>query len=192
MSESGVKVGKLCDRNAQRDAIHVAILPVVAGDDHMWPGSKIRLVYGSNEVVKGNAEYGNADGIVDPYLETAPRKGERFYMWMMPNTITGLRHDWTHPKVDASFPTVTNEHEEWLRQFADDWNFSYDELIAQASSPNKGGRYDRYIVAQGIDLHSAGDLGDGVADEFWKHLEALTEQKYGDDHRQSFGWSCTC
>lgn len=75
---------------------------------------------------------------------------------------------------------------DWLKAFADKWNFDYDEMI-EAAQDKEG-----YITARGIDLHHASELDPGDEAEFWRHMEALTHTEFSDDHRKDFVWSCTC
>lgn len=76
-------IGKLQDENAQRDAIHIAVAPVVAGGD-LLPGESIGLVNGTAKPVTSPI------GIVDPFLKDTVLKGERFLMFLYPNTITSI------------------------------------------------------------------------------------------------------
>lgn len=75
-----------------RDAIHLAVEPVVAGEE-LQPGQKIKLLNG--EAVW--AKRGDALGIVDPFLPRAVQQGERFWLVILPRMITSLRHVWEHP-----------------------------------------------------------------------------------------------
>lgn len=93
MAES-VKIGQLITEPVGRDAIHVAIAPVTAGED-LTPGALIGFDEALGDTVRARAD---GIGIVDPFLREAPQKGQRFYMFLLPNTITSLRHVWTHPQ----------------------------------------------------------------------------------------------
>ena len=183
-----VKLGQLIEKGSasQRDAIHVAVMPVTAAED-LKPGAKIAFVYGTKNMVK--QEHYRPVGVVDPFLDTYQvDKGEEFFMMLFPGTITGLRHEWTHPDIDR--PAPTNEHEKWLREFASRWNFDYDEMIQQASAPSTEGSWN-YITANGVDLHNKYELG-ADHDLFWSHLECVVDKFFDQGHRDRFVWSCSC
>ena len=80
--------------------------------------------------------------------------------------------------------------EQWLRAFAEKWNFAYDDLLREASASSND-EWERYITAYDIDLHSAEELGEDH-DLFWSHLEVLTGKTFDHPHRKRFGWSCSC
>lgn len=184
---NSVEVGKLITSPQERDAIHIAVLPVVAAEQ-LRTGQDIGFVYGSRTLVKAKDRcYGlEAVGIVDPFLpQYYVEKGQEFWMFLFPNTVTGMRHHWQHPLVDNVKPPAS-ESEKWLREFADKWNFDYEEMVEEA--PMKEG----CVVARGIDIHSAGELDPGEEELFWTHIEKLTGQQFDEQHRQQFGWSCSC
>jgi len=187
MNNSEPKLGQLIDPTAQRDAIHVAIVPLKAGCD-LWRAGKIKLKYGSTDIaLPADYDVKEAIGIVDPFLDQYEvKEGQWFWGILTPGTVTGMRHQWEHPKFDA-VQTTSNEHEQWLHDFCDRWNFDYDELISAGVGTDKW----RYVTARGNDLHSRHELGSDY-DEFWMHLEALTGKKFDTDHREGMGWSCSC
>lgn len=84
-----IPVGKLAEASAGRDAIHVAIAPVTA-PDYLDPGQHVDALghHGPGRTLVG---------IVDPFLTERVKPGERFYVFLYPNTVTSLRHVWTHP-----------------------------------------------------------------------------------------------
>lgn len=84
-------IGRLAGASAKRDAIHIAIAPVIAGEN-LEPGDHIGIIEGS---ALKDAEL--TIGIVDPFLRKTVDEGERFFIFLYPNTITSLRHVWEHP-----------------------------------------------------------------------------------------------
>lgn len=181
-------IGNKITGTASKDAIHIAVVPLKAYSK-MYPGdSFVLLENGSNvavPVIKNNNE---AIGIVDPFLQTTVEEGESFWGFIKPGTVTGMRHEWQHPAfggiVKTDIKVDITESEEWIQMFCDQWNFDYDTLIQEAIN---GG----YIVADGIDLHCAYELGEDH-DLFWKHLEIVTGKKFNNEHRENFRWSCSC
>ncbi len=100
-------LGELCNEDARRDAIHIAVAPVVAGVS-LAPGDYFVLIEG--KAIYTLPTNPNAVGFVDP---TLPRHGIRivakdqlFWGWIIPGTITSLRHVWTHPAFTVKVPNV--------------------------------------------------------------------------------------
>jgi hypothetical protein len=180
-------IGELARDDAARDAIHIAVAPVVCADDYLSPGQEVGFIYDSRtEVKRMDRAYGQPVlGVVDPFLRKGVSRGERFWVFLLPNTITFLRHHWQHPAFEPA-PPPASASEAWLRYFADKWNFNYAEMIEAASSEDGG-----YAIAFGRDLHGREQLG---ADEalFWYHLEVMTGKKFNETYREQFGWSCSC
>lgn len=125
-----VKVGKIIQGVAHRDAIHIAIAPVTA-NEHMAPGELVKFAEEGNTENAVSARVGDsaAIGIVDPFLDEV-KKHERFYVFLFPQTITSLRHEWTHP-------AFTNKPEReransWIANFARTIGQDYDALMGAA------------------------------------------------------------
>lgn len=87
-------LGKLITTPQKRDAIHVAIAPVIAAHD-LAPGQRVGFAKKGNTELVGAG--GASIGIVDPFLKEVVREGERFWLFLYPNTVTSLRHEWSHP-----------------------------------------------------------------------------------------------
>ena len=87
------RLGELAPEESVRDAIHVAILPVIAGHI-LRPGEHVAVVDGVAWSTKTETH-----GIVDPFLKSFVLEGERFYLCLYPGSITSLTHHWSHPSL---------------------------------------------------------------------------------------------
>lgn len=107
-------VGKLLGPGeGRRDAIHVAVCPARAAEGLM-PGDRVGLTGKDLEEVGVGAKF--LVGIVDPYLSAPVKKGERFWLFLFPGTVTSLRHVWTHPAFEAASRQIIGETTEKLRK----------------------------------------------------------------------------
>jgi hypothetical protein len=99
----GPVLGKLIPEreNPGRDCVHIAIAPVVAGQD-LEPGEPVIIRSGKAEWCD-TTKY-EAVGIVDPFLTEKVKAGEKFWLLLFQNSITSLRHVWTHPAFRPSVP----------------------------------------------------------------------------------------
>jgi hypothetical protein len=92
-------LGNLPDDDARRDAVHIAVAPVVAGS-RLQPGRRVGLAS------DGRAYSVQVEqiGVVDPFLTEPVEAGQRFWLFLYPNTVTSLRHVWTHPAFTVKEP----------------------------------------------------------------------------------------
>ena len=88
-------LGTIIDDRAKRDAIHLAVIPATAGH-RLSPGW--RVAFRDGKAYADDQDHDdNVVGIVDPFLVYDVRKGERFWLVLLPRTIQSLRHVWSHP-----------------------------------------------------------------------------------------------
>jgi len=106
MKTDNLELGKIITTPQERDAIHIAVYPAVAGEQ-LGPGQHVGLEDG------GAVLCDNTIGVVDPYLRTYVRRGERFWLFLYPYTITSLRHDWDHPAI----PKMTSQVDKAILQY---------------------------------------------------------------------------
>ena len=93
--DQGAQLGQLIqDGDRRRDAIHIAVAPVKAAN-RLAPGQHVGLVQEGNLELVGPCD--RNIGVVDPFLVEEVERGQRFWLFLYPGTITGLRHVWTHP-----------------------------------------------------------------------------------------------
>lgn len=101
-------LGQLLDDERKRDAVHVAIAPVTA-NEALQPGQHVGLVEPGNVDLIGRSD--RPLGIVDPYLTEEVQAGQRCWMLLYPDSITDLRHVWTHPAFTVAARRIRGEHE---------------------------------------------------------------------------------
>jgi hypothetical protein len=122
-------IGKLAASDAQRDAIHVAIAPVVAAEP-LEPGTHVGFWEDGSGLV-GCCK--NPIGIVDPFLNYFVKPNERFYLFLYPNTVIGMRHQWSHPAFAPEVPVGETSQvakaRQWLHEFAARVGRDYDALL---------------------------------------------------------------
>jgi hypothetical protein len=177
---SGPVLGKLIEGDAARDAIHVAIAPVVATVD-VDPGQHVDHL---------GSPHGKHVGIVDPFLGKRVRKGEKFYLCLYANTVIGMRHAWQHPAFPEERPeagmTDRSFSERWLRDYAvrfKRYSKTPDEAFAELIEDLRSGQ----LCSVGSDMYCLSDLDD--ADGLKRHAErylGITIDWSG------FTFSCSC
>lgn len=103
--------GRLIEQNeVQRDAIHVALAPATAAV-RLTPGQHVGLIRSDDPNFVGPTD--RNIGIVDPFLTANVEAGQRFWLFLYPNSVTGLRHIWTHPAYTAVAANIrADENEE--------------------------------------------------------------------------------
>lgn len=188
--QNEVKLGELCGPTAQRDAIHIAVAPVVAGEE-LSVGQPVSLCDG-----KAVEDYENPIGIVDPFLKAAVQPEQTFYLCLYPYTITSLRHEWVHPAFDAKTLEQKAASLAWMEAFAKQhhshrgrWydgmgrNYTAADLIEAATDfLHTGNRH----IQQG----SSSLRDDAHTAEFWTHFEVITGICVPDRSESPF--CCTC
>lgn len=107
-----ITLGQPVPEFAKRDAIHVAVVPVVASED-LEPGRRVGLIPGTLRAYRPVEEIGI--GIVDPFLRSPVVAGQRFWLLLDPGTATNLRHEWEHPGIDS----VEGDEDESVRCYKD-------------------------------------------------------------------------
>lgn len=174
-----------------KDAIHMAIAPVVASH-RLYPGQPIAL---GNE----GFAYGPPAapiGIVDPFLVKPVQEGQKFWMFLNPGSITSLRHDWTHPAFAVeelkSEPVSAGlkdkaESTKWMTEWAVR-HMGYD-YYGDDGSAEPEVAFDRAIEAgHNTNIGPYESARDYIDDEWWNHWEIITGQK---GSRGEY-FSCSC
>lgn len=180
-------LGSIIDETAGRDAIHVAVEPAVASH-FLRPGDHVGF--------RSDGRAGLTEkpvGIVDPFLKGNVCPGQRFWLFVYPRTITGLRHVWEHPDIPVvPAPSCLPDNTERtglvqrsiarIGEIADSFDVTYQELMGAAEDFlltgeywNEGERFE----------------GEYLPESFWGHYEIVTGKTVPEDKQHSF-FSCSC
>ena len=192
-------LGTIIGENQKRDAIHLAVEPVVASEK-LYPGQSITVKHG-----RAYADNKEPLGIVDPFLTSPVFPEQKFWFVMMPRMVHSLRHVWTHPaftdepevaastNLKADYPPIKTLEQcalekkkdvaiRYIESVADEADLSVDELLEGAHQYleygeylNEGSRWESFYLD----------------DEFWIHYEVHTGIEVPEEKRGSF-FSCSC
>lgn len=199
MSNHTFELGKLITKPENRDATHIAIAPVVSMDKILKPGQHVGLVEGCNDKV--TAFPSSFIGIVDPFLKEEVRKNQEFWLFLYPNTVTSLRHEWDHPAFNFNNKNVEIKAEdeeflkiqeskrkskEWLSDFASRLSISYEDLMEAARIYAE----DKECFCLDYDIP---DFVYDEAKEMWRHIENATSNPFviPNDKTETF-FRCAC
>lgn len=180
MNGADLKLGQLVTGKPERDAVHIAVIAVKAGED-LPPGEHVSMRDGKAH----SADRAHAIGVVDPFLEYGPTRGDHFWLLLTPGSITSLRHEWGHPAFAASEltpePSAGSKDESmaWLRDCAEGCDVSVSRLIEMARLGA--------VVSQGT------EYGNDIDREaFWLHVERVTGEVFSSAHKGDTYFSCSC
>lgn len=169
-----------------RDAIHLAVEPVVAGEP-LAPGEDIGI---ENGIAYGKSDHIKKVGIVDPFLKDRVEKGQKFWLIVYPRQITSLRHVWEHPdfpqahhtEIALQVASKLNGDRDWVERFAADLDMTYNALMKAAVRWITTGDY-HYDNTESYKNHY------DKFPEFWERYEKITGEQVSD--KSSF-FTCSC
>lgn len=200
------------DAVAGRDAVHFALYPAVAGMS-IWPGDAVvftpdgaALRYEEKQITTIKPL-----GIADPFCTRRINEGERFWVFLYPNTITSLRHAWTHPAFPDEPPALVApkvddaiaKAEAWLRnhhhtKIIDGWT---PETGDEYDEPNESVKtFEAFIQTMRDWVVSGGLYGDAAtlrhdhrdedaSPEFWDNFYIYTGMRL---RSTAHPFSCSC
>ncbi len=95
-------IGELITTPQAKDATHIAIVPVIAGE-MLYPAQHVGLISipGVQPYVVGGGAIVPV-GLVDPYLKNRVMPGDEFWLFIYPGKYRALRHAW----VSEAFPDL--------------------------------------------------------------------------------------
>ncbi len=191
-------LGTIIDHWQKRDAIHLAVEPVVAGEV-LDPGDHITVQSG----VAYRTKVGKGLGIVDPFLAEEVEKGQWFWFIMYPRQVRSLRHVWSHPAFPDELPVVATtpvpnvispvaQAKERIKGIAealgsdDNGPMTYERLMAAAKDWVD---FESYHTEHGSE--SWRDAFTAYKEAFWDAYQIVTGTSIDEDKRSSF-FTCSC
>lgn len=189
-------LGTIIDETCGRDAIHLAVENVEAGE-WLSAGQHVSLKDGVASA------HGKLVGIVDPFLKQTVRPGERFWLVVYPRQITSLRHVWEHPDFPASAdqwqpgevkvdptaaPVVTR------KDYSKQWMTNWAKKHMGSDYYGEGHLSDEDALANALDAGHNYSVGpyesarEYINNEWWDHWETLT----GEEGNRGEYFSCAC
>lgn len=177
-------LGRLASLGAGRDAVHVAIIPVVC-EEEVEPGQPLKIEDG--KVVK--SEHFGRVGIVDPFLDRPVDPLKSFYMLLNPGSITSLKHVWTHPAFGDEVEAIDDENMRFFREIAATCSMNVQKLLDAASDYAESGEYT-YMGNN----ENYTDVTAREWEEFWRRWKVHTgkEAVYKDFYDRGSFFSCSC
>ena len=183
-------LGSIIGPEEKRDAIHLAVFPVEAGE-LLQPGQHVSVFYEDGEGLAYRALPGKGVGIVDPFLRQPVQADQRFWLVVYPREIASLRHVWEHPNFPPSGeapellvdPRNRGTSLLWLEAFSRERDIELGALLTAARE--RRGINDEYLTIYGDDAN-----GD-IPDEFWHHIEILDDVRIPEPERAKY-FSCSC
>lgn len=195
-------VGKTLIGPKPRDAIHIAVYAAKARTD-MSSGSPVALEENGKWAFNAGQWWDNdvqPIGIVDPFIKDEEysygqvKMGQWFYIWLIPNTITGLNHNWTHPSLpDHDYDEPTKDHTQAIADELLGGSETY--LMGEASRAGLDLpellNYAQGYVESGEFASDGGKWeGFSIGAEFWDHYGKFTGKDIPSGRDNFFTCSC--
>jgi hypothetical protein len=209
-------LGTIIGEGAGRDAIHLAVEPVIASE-RLLAGQDVYLLP-DGRAAKGKD---NAVGIVDPFLRQSVKEGDKFWLVVYPRQITSLRHVWSHPAFPEELHPAFHEEEvpselteadqenarrvagklmgmgeKWLRDFCEQGDCpSYEAIMEAIKNGGSSVTVEDDDYGYGVTINgdyisvSGSDAHGNIPPEFWEHVEVVTGKK---QILRPTHFSCSC
>lgn len=186
MSDTLQLLGRILHGKHERDAVHIAVAPVVAGGQ-IYRSAYIGLNAEGRAIMVSQE---SSVGISDPFLIDMIEEGQQFFVYLTPGSITSLVHHWAHPKfplVDQFLPRPSSVA--WLENYAEEIGETFQDLMSAAETWLKDGEY--WVggppgMEFGSNLESI-----QLPEAFWTHYQLATGKTVPESKQESF-FTCVC
>lgn len=180
--QSKLGLGQIITTPQTRDAIHVAVAPMVAAID-LYPGMHVGLnADGKAGVVE------KPIGIVDPFLTSKVLKGDSFWLYLYPGSVTSLRHHWEHPAFNDVQITAEDALKAAARKWMENWVDRHKHEGYSSGTP-----LTLEMALEFGETMSVGEYecaADTIDATWWRNWEILTGKS--SEGKQGEYFSCSC
>lgn len=172
----------------ERDCVHVAVCPVEVMES-LLPGARVGFWNKNPCRVVGVGPEVPCVGVLDPFLNCPIPEGSRCWLFLLPGSISGLRHHWSHGAFDGD----RVESERWLREYAVRFkrysvdasgNFCAEKAFEDLMEGLRHGE----LIYTGSDCHGLFDVEDAA--ELRSHAECWLGRRL--EGWEDFTFSCSC
>ena len=120
-----------------RDAIHVAVVSLIAADT-LGPGQRVVWKDKNVSVIAHVGTSHHGIGIVNPFVFGGYyHKGDKVWIMLYPNSVTGMTHHWSHPDFDSveeeKFGLTSQSARSFIKNMAETLRVESDYLIELAT-----------------------------------------------------------
>ena len=193
MAEQVPKLGALITGEAERDAVHVAVVPAEACVN-LKPGQHVGFggTLGSGMLAVTDAA--ESIGIVDPFLRAPVKKGQRFYLFLYPGTVISLRHHYRHPVLDAdeirreTIERLNAPAVQRMKEWAKNFGITYREAMQHTDIYLLTGEE---AVLDGFTSMNVSTDDYPKGGTFWGDYIQITGKEVPDEQKKDF-FSCEC
>jgi hypothetical protein len=171
------------ESNPVRDAVHVALLPVICHDGQLHAGEHVGIERKDDDKVLVSKKAKPYIGIIDPFLTSPLHEGDGAYCMLYPGSIVSLRHEWKHPALDD---VPKGEAEQWLRNFAENIvQMDYDVMIEKAKEHINTG-----VSTVCLNFDTPDEVYQ-QRETFWKSIQIVTGMQI-QDAAGAYMFRCAC
>lgn len=188
MATDTLKLGNLVspENYGKRDAVHIAVAGVEAKET-LKPGDHVNLSSDGKAV-----KHGKSIGIVDPFLKRTVLKGDRFWLYLYPGSITSLEHKWSHPSFSNNVEEQKSNNsnsETWMRKWAGE--HMSEDYYGDSGKLSEDIAFSNAIEAgHNLSVGPYESARDYIDNEWWSHWEIITGCKRPPEDNRYF--SCGC
>lgn len=185
MADNVPKLGEIITGEAERDAVHVAVAPLIAASI---------LAPGAHVTKEGSLTApGKGIGVVDPFLHDSVKPGEKFYVFLYPGSAIGLRHVYRHPELDAdlirreTIEALAGPSKKRLTEVAEAMGVTYEAMMEGVETYLRTG--------ESLTTDGWAQMNPEPTDDFWEHYEMVTGKVIDEAIRkkaQDEIFSCAC